>query len=152
MLVGHKHKTSADIKPSAAATAVANQSWWESPEAHVLFCDVKRSAGENGDLLFPREYVETRIERLKQGFATAHGWKLVVQDFDARDLCTPNDIFTVQMKCKYVSLALRIALEEMPGIRWMQCCERAIQEFGRVEGHDHIGSPKTVQQWHLTFR
>jgi hypothetical protein len=152
VLVGHKHKTSADIKPSAAATAVANQSWWESPEAHVLFCDVKRSAGENGDLLFPREYVETRIERLKQGFATAHGWKLVVQDFDARDLCTPNDIFTVQMKCKYVSLALRIALEEMPGIRWMQCCERAIQEFGRVEGHDHIGSPKTVQQWHLTFR
>jgi hypothetical protein len=67
------NKSSADIKPNSAAIAVANQSWWESPKAHVLFCDVKRSAGENGDLLFPREYVETRIERLKQGFATAHG-------------------------------------------------------------------------------
>jgi hypothetical protein len=78
----------------------------------------------------PREYVETRIERLKEGFATAQGWKLVVQDFDARDLCTPNDIFIVHMKCKYVSLALHIALEEMPGLRWMQCCERAKQEFG----------------------
>jgi hypothetical protein len=56
------------------------------------------------------------------------------------------------MECKYVSLTLRIALEEMPGIRWLQCCERAMEEFGRVEGHNHIGSLKTVQQWHLTFR
>ncbi len=81
----------------------------------MLFCDVKRRAGDNGDLLFPREYVEGRIERLKQGFATAHGWKLVVDDFDAKEICTPNDIFNIQMKCKYVSLALRIAFEEMPG-------------------------------------
>jgi hypothetical protein len=93
----NKVLVAADINPSSAATAIANQSWWESPEAHVLFCDVKRSAGDNGNLLSPREYVETRIERLKQGFATAQGWKLVVQDFDARDLCTPNDIFIVQM-------------------------------------------------------
>ena len=107
--------TSADIKPNPTARAIANQTWWELPEAHVLFCDVKRRAGDNGNLLFPRENVEGRIERLKQGFATAHGWKLVVDDFDAKEICTPNDIFNIQMKCKYVSLALRIAFEEMPG-------------------------------------
>jgi hypothetical protein len=118
----------------------------------VLFCDVKRSAGDNGDLLFPRKYVETRIERWKQGFTMADGLKPVFQDFNARVLCTPNVIFSLQMKCKYVSLPLCIALEDMPGIRWMQCCEWAIQEFGQVEGHDHIGSPKMAQQWHLTFR
>jgi hypothetical protein len=146
------NKTSSDIKPNQAARAVISQSWWESPEAHTLFCDVKRSTGENGDYLFPREYVETRIERLKNGFATAHGWKYIVDDFDAKEICTPNDIFNIQMKCKYVSLALRIALEDMPARKWMECCERAVKELGRIEGHDHIRSPRTVQQWHLAFR
>jgi hypothetical protein len=40
----------------------------------------------------------------------AHGWKLVVDDFDAKEICAPNDIFNIQMKCKYMSLALHIAL------------------------------------------
>jgi hypothetical protein len=39
----------------------------------------------------------------------AHGWKVVVDDFDAKEICTPNDIFNIQMKYKYVNLALRIA-------------------------------------------
>ena len=64
VLVGHKHKTSADIKPSAAAPAVANQSWCESPEAHVFFCDVKRTPGENGELLFPCDYLDTLVDIL----------------------------------------------------------------------------------------
>jgi hypothetical protein len=43
----------ADIKPNPTARAIANQTWWELPKAYVLFCDVKRRAGDNGDLLFP---------------------------------------------------------------------------------------------------
>jgi hypothetical protein len=120
------NKTSVDIKPNPAARAIASQSWWESPEAHALFSDVKRSKGDNGDSLFPREYVEARTERLKKGHTTAHGWKTVLDDFDANDICTPSDIFNIQMKCKYVSLALRIATEDMPGSKWMECCERAV--------------------------
>jgi hypothetical protein len=71
--------------------------WWESPKVHVLFCDVKRSAGDNGDLLLPRKYVETRIERWKQGFTMADGLKPVFQDFNVRVLCMPNVIFSLQM-------------------------------------------------------
>jgi hypothetical protein len=77
---GQKHalaanKTSADAKPNPTARATASQSWWESPEAHALFCDKKRSKGDNGDSLFPREHDEGRTERLKNGFTLAHGWK-----------------------------------------------------------------------------
>ena len=60
------NKTSSGIKPNARAREIASQSWWESPEAHALFCDVKRSTGDNGDFLFPQEYVEIRIARMKQ--------------------------------------------------------------------------------------
>jgi hypothetical protein len=48
--------------------------------------------------------------------------------------------------------ALRAALEDVPARKWMECCERAVKELGRTEGHDHIRSPRTVQQWHLAFR
>jgi hypothetical protein len=50
---------------------------------------------------------------LKQPLAGAHGWKVVVNDFDANGLCSASDIFNIQMKSKYMSLLLHYALEEM---------------------------------------
>jgi hypothetical protein len=55
-----------------------------------------------------------RIERLEKGLSTATGWKRVIDDFDQQDLCSPHEAFNCQLKCQYVSLALRYALEEMP--------------------------------------
>jgi hypothetical protein len=46
------NKTSSDIKPNPTAGAIASKSWWKSPEAHTLFCNVKRSTGDNGDCFF----------------------------------------------------------------------------------------------------
>jgi hypothetical protein len=40
--------------------------------------------------------------------------KPLLDDFDAADICTPNDIFNIQMKCKCVSLALHVAIGDMP--------------------------------------
>jgi hypothetical protein len=117
-----------------------------------LSCDKKRSKGDNSDSLFPQEYVEGRTERLKNGFTSAHGWKTVFDDFDATDICTPNDIFNIQMKCKYVSLALRVAIGDMPASTWMDCCDHAVKELERVDEFTHIGHARTVQQWHLSFR
>ena len=148
----YKTKKQDDIKPSPAAQVIANQTWWESPEAHQLFCDTNRGPGDNGEMIFPREYAESRIQRLIKGYSTAHGWRNVLNEFDANDICTPNDIFNIQMKCRYVSLALRIAVEDMPGSKWMECCDQAVEELGRVDGHKYIQCPRTVQQWHLSFR
>jgi hypothetical protein len=56
---GQKHvlaanKTPVDAKANPKARAMASQSWWwESPEAHALFCDMKRSKGYDGNSIFP---------------------------------------------------------------------------------------------------
>jgi hypothetical protein len=98
--------TSADIKPSRRATEIANESYWESPEAHALFCEIKKGVevGDESELMLPRDCHKKRIERLKQPSAGAHGWKLVVDDLDANELCSASDVFNIQMKSKYMSL------------------------------------------------
>ncbi len=138
------NKMSSDIEPNQVARAVISQSWWESSEAHTLFCHVQRNIGENGDYLFQQEYVETRIERLKNGFATAHRWKLVVDDFDAYELCSASDVFNIQMKSKYMSLSLRFPLAEMNAGKWRDCCDDAVEHLDRLEGHQYVTSGKTI--------
>ena len=45
-----------------------------------------------------------------------HGWRTILNNFvDASDMCTLSDIFNIKMKYKYLSLALHIAIEDMPG-------------------------------------
>ena len=102
--------------------------------------------------MLPRDCVEERIERLKQPSAGAHAWKLVVDDFDANELCSASDIFNIQMKSRYMSLSLRFALEEMNAWKWRDCCDEAVKELNRLEGHRYITSGKTVMNWHHAFR
>ena len=107
--------TSADIKPSPRATERANKSYWESPEVHTLFCELKNGVGvgDESDVMLPWDCVKERIEWLKQPSAGAHGWKVVVDDFNANELCLATDIFNIQMESKYMSLSLHFALVEM---------------------------------------
>ena len=37
--------TSTNIKPSPRAREIANESYWESPEAHALFSEIKNGVG-----------------------------------------------------------------------------------------------------------
>ena len=53
--------------------------------------------------MLPRDCVEERIERLKQPSAGAHGWRLVVDDLDANELCSASDIFNIQIKLKVLT-------------------------------------------------
>jgi hypothetical protein len=138
--------TSADIKPSPRAREIANESYWELPEAHALFCEIKNGVGvgDESDVMIPRDCVQERIERLKQPSAGAHDWNLVVNDFDANELCSATDIFNIQMKSKYMSLSLRFELVEMNAWKWRDCCNEAVNELNRLEGHTYITSGKTV--------
>ena len=79
---------------------------------------------DESDVMFPRDCVKERIERLKQPSAGAHGWKLVVDDFDANELCSATDIFNIQMKSKYVSLSLA----EMNAWKWQDYCDEAVKQ------------------------
>ncbi len=145
--------TSADIKPSPRATERANKSYWESPEVHTLFCELKNGVGvgDESDVMLPPDCVKEKIEQLKQPSAGAHGWKVVVDDFNANELCLATDIFNIQMKSKYMSLSLRFAMVEMNAWKWQDCCDEAVKQLNRLEGHQYITSGKTVMNWHHAF-
>jgi hypothetical protein len=66
--------TSTDTKPSPRAREIANASYWESPEAYALFCEIKNGVGvkDESDVMLPQDCAEERIERLKQPSAGAH--------------------------------------------------------------------------------
>ena len=89
--------------------------------------------GDESDLMLPRDCVKERIERLKQPSAGAHGWKLVVNNFNANELCSASDVFNIQMKSKYMSLSLRFALEEMNARKWRDYCDEAVKQL-KVRG------------------
>mmetsp|Transcript_29437 Transcript_29437/g.53921 ORF Transcript_29437/g.53921 Transcript_29437/m.53921 type:complete len:237 (-) Transcript_29437:190-900(-) len=96
--------------------------------------------------------VRKRIERLRRGHTTVDGWKLTLDDLDTRDICSAHDIFNIQMKCKYLSVALRIALDEMPLLTWRQCCDEAVARVNTWETHKHIKNGETIRIWHHDFR
>jgi hypothetical protein len=81
---------------------------------------------------------------LKQPLAGVHGWKLVVDDFDANELCSASDVFNIQMKSKYMSLSLRFPLEEMNAGKWRDCWDEAVEQLDRLEGHQYVTSGKTI--------
>ena len=91
-----------EVDPIAQA-----QSWWDTGDAIRYFGVID---GE----VSAREAVEKRIEILQKGYANATGWKLTIHDFDQQELCTDHEVFSFQLKCRYLSLALRYALEDIP--------------------------------------
>jgi hypothetical protein len=153
-----KEKENKPSQPDPLATIplsqrIAEQDWWDAPEAYQHFADKKRRIGPDAEMMTAIEYAEERIERLKQGFSSPQGWKLVLDDLDARDICTSHDIYGIQMKCKYLSLALRNALRDMGvGHTWEQCCKDAITDISNFEGLNHITSARTIMTWHIQFR
>ncbi len=133
-----------EANPNPIAQAILNQSWWDTGDAIRYF------GAMDGDVS-PKEAVEERILKLKRGYATSTWWKLAIDDFDQQDLCSPHERFNFQMKCRYVSLALRYALAEMPRQTWLECCQDAVASVNCVDGVDHIKNRETVSRWHLAF-
>jgi hypothetical protein len=79
---------------------------------YAVFCDLKKRVGDV--LMFSQDYIRGRLERLNQVSTGVQGWKLVVDYFNANELCSGSDIFNIeQMKSKYMSISLHSDLEEM---------------------------------------
>jgi hypothetical protein len=122
--------------------------WWDSSNAFSLFGEQvdKNDKDDNSDedAWDVKVMVRKRIERLRRGHTTVGGWKLTLDDLDTRDICSAHDIFNIQMKCKYLSVALRIALDDMPSLTWRQCCNEAVQRVNTWETHKHIKNGETL--------
>eukprot|EP00978_Attheya_sp_CCMP212_P000430 scaffold877_cov57-Attheya_sp.AAC.5 len=52
------------------------------------------------------------------------------------------------MKCKYLSVTLRIALDEMRLLTWPQCCDEAVERVNTCEMHEHIKNGEPIRIWH----
>jgi len=131
-------------------------SWWASSDAFSLFAEQinknDEDANDDEEAWDLKAMVRKRIERLRRGHTTVGGWKLTLDDLDTRDICSSHDIFNIQMKCKYLSVALTIALDEMPTLTWGQCCKEAVDRVNKWETHKHVKHGETVRIWHHDFR
>ena len=142
------------------SSAISNPTWWDSPEAHKLFGEMVRQEedtvyqqNEVGlTILSVRQTVEKRIKQLRKGYTTSDGWRNVIDDFDSQSMCSSQDIFDVQMKCRYLVVALQVALYDMPSCTWVECCKAAVAIVNKREEHEHIVNGETARIWHLAFR
>ena len=128
--------------------AIIHQSYFESPEAIRLFCT--RQEIEDELVEDARDSILSRIEKMTV-MTNAMQWRSTVEDFDQNNLCTAHEIFSNQMRCLYISNALKHALNNMPGDTWFQCCSHSIDSLKAV-GITAITNPRTVMDWHARFR
>ena len=132
--------------PPPNAPAFVMPTYWDSPEAKKLFGIL------NSDVEDLQEMILDRINRLQQCYHTSDGWKTTLDDLDSQNVCTRHDIFVLTMKCRYLSYALRLALDHMPTMTWMDCCEEALNKINEIDGNKYTKSARTIQRWHLEFR
>jgi hypothetical protein len=142
-----------DPEEETPQTVQANPipSWWESTNAFRLFVELQIDDTED-DALDLKAMIKKHIERLRRGHTTAEGWTLTIDELDVKDICSAHKIFNIQMKCKYLSVALGIALDVMPSWTWLQCCNETVTRVNKWEGHKHIKNGETVRIWHHDFQ
>jgi hypothetical protein len=73
-------------------------------------------------------------------------------------LCTPYDIFHIQLKAKYLSVTLTQALSLYPTSIFLNICTSAIDRIDEVdydgcdtESTGRMRNPKTIMRWYRTF-
>ena len=138
-----------EAAPGTVSAAILGQTYWESPEAMKLFGVVVGKGEEmSQDVLVD---IDSRLERLTYGVSNPMGWKMLLDDFDQKDLCSSNEIFNIQTKSRYVCAALKYAVVNMPSQTWKDCCCFAIDTLAQI-GHTEIKHWETIRLWHRHFR
>jgi hypothetical protein len=116
-----------------------------------------------------------QFDTLHRAHLTPKGWKNILGDKDEKDLCSPYNIFSIQVKCKYLSAALAKALTHYDTpLTFNEICASAVEKVNEfdfdgivdVDVCDDAGSnanspnhsafmkitnPKTVMTWLCTF-
>jgi hypothetical protein len=95
--------------------------------------------------------VRRQIKSLRRGHTTVGGWKLTLEDLDTRNIWSSHDIFKIQMKCKYLSVAVTIALDGISTLTWAQSYKEAVQRVNKWETHKHEKQGEIVRIWHHDF-
>ena len=131
-----------------------NSPYWKSADAFKLYGlvipDEDEDSGINDNI---REIIQERINSLKTAYRTASGWKAIVSGKkEYLKHCTESDVHWIRVKARHVAMALEIALEQMPKLTWVECCERAIERIEAFDGAGNVRCSETIRDWHHKFR
>jgi hypothetical protein len=114
---------------NVAALEIQNQDYYDSPEANHLFGRMRQETTAEDEVLV-RTMIQQRIDKLTKGFLHPNGWKGVLEDLDSNQTCSSHQIYNLQIKCRYIAIALCIALQKMGrgagGATWSDCCQEAM--------------------------
>jgi hypothetical protein len=153
---------------------------WDSPEALALFLEEsaprekkrKRRTRQNNnqtqqDQVPPKidvkKHVAYQIQLLRRAHMSPNGWKSIISDTEADDLCTPHDVFNLRLKARYLAATLSHALVLYESTAdFLDICKRGIQTINETDGYVHdenndekiiqIHNPRTIMEWLRIFR
>ena len=119
--------------------------YFDSPEANHLFA--------TKDDETTRQSVNAQIAVLMSANDGATGYLSILDGGEELDEDTLTDRFkhSIRQKCLVLTLALRLALEQMNGWTWTMCCEVAIKVATRM-GVSITRNADTVKKWYRHFR
>ena len=142
--------------PNLAALAILNQDYFDSPEAYVLFGRMDHEETTTEDEVSVKTMIQQRINKLTKAFSLPDGWECVLEDQDSTQTCSTFQIYNIQIRCRYLAIALRIALKKMgqgPGrATWLDCCQEAMATVNEFNNSTYIRFHGTIRKWHLLFR
>jgi hypothetical protein len=102
-----------------------------------------------------RTMIQQRIDKRTEGFLHPNGWKGVLEDLDSNQTYSSHQIYNIQIKCRYIAIALRIALPKMGrgagGATWSDCCQEAMNTVNQFNNSTYIKFHPTIQGWHLLY-
>jgi hypothetical protein len=138
---------------NVAANEILNQDFFDLPEANILFGMIQDTATEEEEDVSVRMIMEQHIKIITEAFSTPDGWRCVLDDQDSCQSCTPFQIYNIQMKCRYIAIALQVALRKMGqgagGVTWLECYAKAMHTVSNFNNTTYIKLHRTIQQWHL---
>jgi hypothetical protein len=145
---------------------------WDSPEAAALFVhgtskrvQRKRKKSQTENKTDVEKHITEQIQRLRAVYLSPLGWQDILDDNDKDNPCTPFEIFSVQLKAKYLSVTLSVALELYAStINFLDICSIAIDKVNDLDGGGDGGdldtekkikkvtNARTVMQWLHDYR
>jgi hypothetical protein len=174
------------VNDSKKSTNIKEQTKWDSPEALSLFVQgtkasrqrfgEKKGQNESNERVDVKKHVISQVDALRRAYLTPKGWRNILDDKDEKDLCSSYDIFSIQVKCKYLAATLSKALIHYDTtLTFNEICASAIDkvnefDFDGIVDEDvcddtdstanspnhsafmKITNPKTVMTWLRTFR
>jgi hypothetical protein len=168
--------------PNSKAKKILSQSKWDSPEAALLFVYGNKATQQEMEKreeksnrtnnppakLDVRKHIIAQIPILRKAYLTAEGWKIIVEDHDEDNVCTPYEIFCLQKKAKYLAITLMHALKLYETTtNFLDICTAAINTVEEMDydGYEvlsdcedecdvqmKIKNPKTIMHWLRTYR